>query len=68
MRKMSKITKFLVFTITVIILATIVYTVLQTIFPEIDYIQYYVAFVGIFGAPEILGCVVIKCFNIKKGE
>lgn len=65
---MKKVTKFLIFTIVLIVLATIVFTILQTIFPEIDYAQYYICFVGVFGCPEILGCVIIKCFNIKKGE
>lgn len=66
MKNMKKLDKYLLFTIFVIILSTIVYTILQTINPEIDYHSYYVSFIGVFGAPELFSCLIIKCFNIKK--
>ena len=65
---MKKTDKYLIFTIALIIVATIVFTVLQLIFKEIELIEYYKTLVSLFGAPEILGCVVIKCFNIKNNQ
>lgn len=65
---MRKIDKYLRFTICLIVVATIIYTILQIIFKDVDFLEYYRAFIGIFGAPEIIGCVIIKVFNIKKGE
>lgn len=64
--KISKLSKYLIFSFIHIDVMTIIILILATINPEVDYSQFYTIFCGIYGAIETLGCAIIKCFNIKK--
>ena len=64
-RKMPSLTKFLIFSFSMVILMTIVVLTLQTLNPEVDYSTYYGIFCGIFGGVETLGCAVLKALKIK---
>lgn len=66
MKKISKLSKYIIFSFAMVIIFTIVVTILTAI-TEKDYSTIYSVFCGIFGG-ETLGCAIIKCFNIKKGE
>lgn len=64
-RKVSKLSLYLVFSFAHIDIMTIVILILSSIYPETDYTQYYITFCGIYGAIEIIGCVILKALNIK---
>lgn len=64
MKKLSSLTKYVIFSFSMVILMTIACLILQTFRPETDYSTYYTVFCGIFGG-ETLGCVILKIFKIK---
>lgn len=64
--KISKLGKYLIFSFIHIDIMTIIVLVLSSLHPEVDYTQYYITFCGIYGAIEVIGCVVLKALNIKK--
>jgi len=67
MKKLSKLSKYIVFSFSMVILYTIVITILTAVTDK-DYSTLYTVFCGIFGGVETLGCAIIKVFNIKRTE
>ena len=63
---MKSLTKFIILSISLVILYTIVVTVLKCIFGQ-DFSQEYTVFCGVFGG-EVLTCGLIKIFKIKRGD
>lgn len=65
-KKPSKLKYFVVFSIAMVIIYTIVCTILTATTTQ-DYSTLYVPFLGVFGG-EVLSCALIKVFQIKNDE
>lgn len=63
---MKSLTKYIIFSLTLVILYTIVVTVLKCVLGE-DFSQEYMTFCGVFGG-EIVTCGLIKIFKIRRDQ
>lgn len=64
--KLKKLTKYVIFSLLMVLIYTIVVTVLTAVTDK-DYSTLYVTFCGIFGS-ELLCTMLIKIFNLKKED
>lgn len=63
-KKMPSLTKFIIFSFSVIIIYTIAVTILTAVTGQ-DFSAYYMTFCGVFGCSETLSCAIIKIYKLK---
>lgn len=61
---MKSLTKFIIFSLALVIIYTVAVTVLKCVYGE-DFSQEYMTFCGVFGG-EIVTCGLIKIFKIRR--
>ena len=66
-KKLRGLDKYVIFCICLLIIYTIAEFVTATV-TGVEKSTLTLAVFGFFGAPEIIGCALIKIFKIKKGE
>ncbi len=66
-RRLRGLDKYVIFCICLLIIYTIAEFVTSTV-TGVEKSTLTLAVFGFFGAPEIIGCALIKIFKIKKGE
>ena len=65
-KKFPSLSAYVIFSITVLLIYTVIVTALTAITQQ-DFSTYYTVFAGVFGG-EILTCALIKIFKLKEND
>lgn len=66
MKKISKLSKFIIFSLSMILIFTIAMIIIFCIYQTVPDVLI-TAYFGVFGG-EVLSCALIKCFKLKVGQ